>query len=211
MAISLPYPYPQLDTEDNKWDSFALLRNLQFLAERIDAVISVNAIAVAIRSVGNPITTVVSTAAETTIFSTTVLGGTFGTNHGLQLVISGDVLNNTGAGRGFILRLKYGGTTFATFDSSGALASNATRRGWQAVTNLSANNSVSNQFSFGECRVSNTGVSGTSVSVASNLQSTHNALAINSAISQTLAVTIQPEVNSASLSIRPFSIAGLLM
>lgn len=36
MAINLPYPYPDLSTQT--WDAFALLSNLQFLADRITAI-----------------------------------------------------------------------------------------------------------------------------------------------------------------------------
>lgn len=38
MAIELPFPYPDLQKEGNPWDSWALLRNLQFLAEKITDV-----------------------------------------------------------------------------------------------------------------------------------------------------------------------------
>lgn len=36
MALPLPYPFPRL--EDGIWDSFALLRNLQFLASKVEDI-----------------------------------------------------------------------------------------------------------------------------------------------------------------------------
>jgi hypothetical protein len=58
--------------------------------------------------------TVVNTSAETGVYSFSVPGGTLGTNRVLRVTILGDYFNNTGSGRTFTFRFKYGATTIAT-------------------------------------------------------------------------------------------------
>lgn len=58
--------------------------------------------------------TVNNTAVETSVYSYSVLGNTLGTNKALRLTILGSYLNNSGASRDLVIRVKYGATTIAT-------------------------------------------------------------------------------------------------
>ena len=206
MGIKLPYPYPQLDKPENPWDSFALLRNLQFLAERIDSVSAVNQTTILFREVGDPIDTITGDTTEHSIFATTVLAGTLQTSHSIRLYMTGDVTNATGAARGFTLRTYLGGTVVGTFASTGLFASNATARGWNVLLSIHARDSLNKQLSYGSFVGNNTGVTGGSVTVTANLATYHNGLTLDASTNLVLAVTIQNEVNG--VSTRPLIIIG---
>ena len=57
---------------------------------------------------------VVSSAAETSVYSYSVPVGTIGTNKILRLTVTGSYLNNSGSPDTFTPRVKFGGTTIAT-------------------------------------------------------------------------------------------------
>ena len=85
------------------------------------------------RVVGNPVTTVVNTAVETSLVSVvlkgrtlTLAGGDGLRPRGVELVITLDSLNNSGASRTLTLRVKYGGQTAVTAVLT--LPSSGTRR-----------------------------------------------------------------------------------
>lgn len=200
MAISLPYPYPQLDIPGNPWDSFALLRNLQFLAARIDDVSATNQTTVLARLSGNPVAQI-ETGAETSVFAVSVPGDTLGTERGLRIEVVGDFLS---AGGTFDLRFYYGGTVYG-FLSPAAFAANATRYGWFCRSLLIArgatNAQVGSTHLWGSTAV---GVTGESLTVGLGRFSCHHSLAINSATAQTLAVTV--DNSSAAQSTRIFSV-----
>lgn len=206
MAINLPYPYPQLDKPGNPWDSFALLRNLQFLAERIDAVSAINQTTVLFREVGDPITTLTGNTTETSIFATTLLAGTFQTSRTVRLYVTGDVLTNTGAARGFTLRVYLGGTIVGTFASTGLFSNSATRHGWNVLLSLHARDAVDKQLCYGSFVGNNVGETGLSTTVQVNLATYHNGLVLDTSTNLVFAVTLQCEVSG--VSIRPYIIIG---
>jgi len=212
MAIALPYPYPQLDVPDNPWDSFALLRNLQFLANRIDTVGGAGEQSSALlRFTSNPYATVTGGTSEVSIFPTaqSIAGGVLGTTRTLRMTAIGDVLNNTGGSSGFTLRAKYGGTTILTITSL-LFTSSGTRKGWDAYGYLAAAGASNRQYSRGSIQASFNipGVSG-AVSDDGNgtvYSSSHSSITVDSSTTQSYDVTIQP-ANSA-VSVRVF---GLLV
>lgn len=183
----------------------------------IDAGAQVSRFARILRNdVGNPWRDVNTTATETSIYSApapitsppTIKGGTLGIDRILLTQVVGDILNNTGAARGFTLRYKYGGTTYGSIVTTGDYAASATRYGWDhwsVVVPLGATNA---QFGRTVHRTSATANvnGGAGGSVGTQATSTHNGLTIDSTADQTLDITIQPEVNNANLSIRVFAV-----
>lgn len=173
----------------------------KFMIESTEVVIMGGVIA---RGVGAPFAEIVSTASETSIFSSapTIQGGTLGTSRTLRLVLHGDFLNNTGAGDKFTVRLKYGGTTFATL-GSGDYGSSATRYGWRVDAVLSAGNATNVQTSSASgTRAFAAGVTGTAINGSDGLMSVHTGGAIDSTTDQTLDITIQNDTSSANESTR---------
>lgn len=144
---------------------------------------------------------VVSSASETTVFSTTITGGDLSTTRQLALSLVGDYLNNTGGQDTLTVRVKYGGTTF--FTTTVTLSQSANRRGLDLTFLLSAANSASAQYSKGKLSVglANTasGDAGT-VGEEFDMVAVHNAGAVSSGTDQTFAVTFQLGTNSASIS-----------
>lgn len=66
---------------------------------------------------------IVSSGAETTLYSKTVTGGHMSTNRMLRLTLVGDYFNNSAATRTLQLKVKFGGTTI--FDDTAGDAVNA--------------------------------------------------------------------------------------
>lgn len=160
---------------------------------------------------GNPFANIVSTAAETSIFSSapTIKGNTLGTTRLLRFTIVGDFLNNTGAGDKFIVRVKYGGTTFLTLTPIDFTAS-ATRYGWAAHGEIAAAGATNVQVAYGRNTVpSAAGVAGTSVTIATSPPvSYHTGGAVDSTADQTFDVTVQNDTNSANESTRVFYVGA---
>lgn len=152
-------------------------------------------------------TEVVSTAAETTVYSFSVPANTLSTNKMLRLTLVGDLLNNTGAGAGFTLRVKYGSTTIGTCAVT-TWNSSVNRLPWDGLTVLAANNATNAQRSTTKLHgdtTSNALADGVGNAAAADYRySGHNGIAEDSTLAKTLAVTIQPTANSASLSIKLF-------
>lgn len=155
-----------------------------------------------------------TTASETSIYSTpapittppTIKGGTIGTDRLLIGQSWGDILNNTGSVRGWIHRYKYGGTTALSFTMTSDFTASATRYGWDHWFIIQAVAATNAQFARGIHRASqNANVNGGDGGTMGNIAvSTHNAMTVDSTADQTFDSTIQPELNSASLSIRVF-------
>jgi hypothetical protein len=133
-------------------------------------------------------------------------GGTLSTDNALRVNILGDYLNNSGAGRTFTLRVKYGSTTMYV-DATASIAVSTLRRPftWEFV--LAADNSASSQLMnattmLGNVAAATTGVGdlATAPTVVFNvLQGTATE---NSANDLNFTITIQHSTNNASLSLR---------
>lgn len=75
-------------------------------------------------SVGN-------SGSEGTLYSVAVPGNTLGANGLLRVTLSGSYLNNSGAARGFTIKIKFGGVTlYEDLTSSTAFAASSTLRQW---------------------------------------------------------------------------------
>lgn len=88
-------------------------------------------------------TEVVSTTAETTVYTKTVTGGDMSTDKMLRLTLIGDYLFNRNTTDTLTLRIKFGGTTYISVVNASASIANA-RQPWRMtveVANLGANNS----------------------------------------------------------------------
>lgn len=158
------------------------------------------------RGVGNPFANIVSTATETSIFSTapTIQGGTLGTGRMLQVTIAGDFLQNAAAGDKFTLRLYYGGTVFVSIGGND-YGQTATRYGWHVYAQLAAAGATNVQAATGVgSRAFASGVAGGGVSGSDRIMSTHTSGAIDSTTDQTLDITIQNDTSSANESTRVF-------
>jgi hypothetical protein len=70
---------------------------------------------------------IVSSAAETTLYSVTVSANAMSTDRLVQMLIEGDFLNNTGSNQTFVLKVKFGGTTVFE-DTTATLATSGIRR-----------------------------------------------------------------------------------
>lgn len=135
--------------------------------------------------------TVVNTTTETTVFTTTIPGGTLSTTNGIRLILHAEYFNNTGTGRGMTTRVKYGGTTvFTRFDS---FTTSADRAGFRIESLISPRAAATGtQFVVTTRRATNPGtLDGTGLGTAGDIEGVKNNLAIDSTANQTLAVTVQ--------------------
>lgn len=156
---------------------------------------------------------VVSTVAQTTVFSAVIPAGALSTDRGLMLRLLGDHLNNNLAGSTFQLRIKLGSTILFDSGTQGTGSTSANRAQWSSELFLSNGNSASVQkargtFILGTVEASFTGVAqapGTGPLYGYNDTSTEN-----TANDLTLTVTLQNSQNSASLSTR-LAIAQLFL
>jgi len=88
----------------------------------------------------------VSSVAETTMYSFTVPANVLSNNRALRMTVVGDLLNNEGTPNTVIWRFKYGSTTIA-FNSEG-IATASARRPTIMICTLSARNSTGAQNAF---------------------------------------------------------------
>lgn len=87
-----------------------------------------------------------NSSAETSIFSGTIPANTLGTSGAVRVILSGQVLNDSGAGQGFTLRVKYGATTmYADASNATILGNSATRRTWRMEFTLFSDGTTSSQ------------------------------------------------------------------
>jgi hypothetical protein len=163
---------------------------------------------------------VVSSVTETPIYSKAVGAGHMSTDRMLRLSLVGDYLNDTGADRSFIFRVKFGGTTIFSNAADGLLMGPvALRRDFEfrvLIANLGATNA---QFSKLSLEVSSaiaatngvgrtTDTPGTSTNTVLNTRYLSVPLgasgnhAIDTTAACTLEVTVQHPTSSASLSCR---------
>ena len=164
----------------------------------------------ALRLVGNPAKTVVSTMTETSVYSAapTIKGGTLGTTRRLVIRVIGDILNNTVAPHGFTLKVKYGGATIGTYTNPGVTV-DATRYGWSLETWMTALGTTGDQAAWGRLFVAGSpGVSGTSETFTGgqNALSSYTSFSQDSTLDQTFDITVTLPVAQAALSLRVFSV-----
>jgi hypothetical protein len=151
---------------------------------------------------------IVSTAAETTLYSQTINGGDLGADKTLRLTLIGDFLHNNGAGDSMTLRLKFGGTTYLA-DACGFNAeANANRQPFKIVSFISNMGVTNSQFFQMETFMrrpgagldATTGIGGEQT--AFTWMTLSNTATVDTTANQTLAFTGQWSASSASNSWR---------
>ncbi len=146
-----------------------------------------------------------NSAAETSIFSGTIPAGTLGTSGAVRVVLTGQVLNDSGSGQGFTLRVKYGGTTmYADASNATIFGNSATRRAWRMEFTLFSDGTTSSQRvegligPVGAAAAVTTGYGDLAASVALPAAPVGGTAAADSTADQTFDVTIQLTAASAS-------------
>lgn len=148
---------------------------------------------------------VTNTAAETTVYTYTVPGGTLSTNKMLRITLIGDSLNNTGGGVNLTVKLKYGATTILSTGAT-SIGADASRRMVVFTAVLGAQNSASAQTAWGEFKQAAGGAGGTMAAFSGSaviLEGLGTATE-NSATDLALAITAQWASANANLSFRPY-------
>jgi hypothetical protein len=142
---------------------------------------------------------VVSTAVETTVYTFSVPANTLSTNRAIRLTLLGTYLNNSGSNRDLTPKVTFGGTTVTGTATTG-WGSSASRRLITLEVVISAFNATNAQRAAGKFRVGPAGsVDGTLVA-ATLYDFYHNALAIDTTIAQTLAVTWTHSFSASTIS-----------
>ena len=132
-------------------------------------------------------------AAATTIMTYSVPGGTLLTDGVLRFSLEGDWVNASGAARTCTFLVSYGGTTL--WSATTPSLANATRTGWELQLNLVAASSATAQSLTGTLTMSTigtptTGTTGVIGATAFGNASIYGTSAVNSAVAQTLLVTV---------------------
>jgi hypothetical protein len=149
---------------------------------------------------------VVSTSAQTSVLNQVIAGNTMGANGSLITAVNGHYINNTGGNQNFTIRVSFGGTTLWGHTYS---LSPLAQWGPLPITFTIANQgSESIQIMHGFCHPpvavaafvagSVAGTTGDRVPVVSF--SPNGTINVNTAVSQTLEVTVQHGSSNANLS-----------
>lgn len=160
-------------------------------------------------------TTINNTVTETAVYSYTIPASTLDANGEIVLTLWSEFLNNTGFGRGYIIKVKLGGTTVIEFDmGSSALVSTATRRLSQTIVSLAALGATNSQIVTMRHEISSrTGLSGTlTTGVGTTMSTAVQMLTVNSGTlsqdmttSKVLEVSITLSTNSTSLEWKSYA------
>lgn len=149
---------------------------------------------------------IVNNSAETNIFSTSIAAGTIGLNGVLRILVTGSYLNNSGSDDQYDLRLKLGGTTIWQ-DSSGSQSSSSTRRPiylelFIKNVNNEAIQRVGGTFLNGNAVLADVGISDISDDELRGVAPIQSSATINTAATQTLALTVDHADASSQISFR---------
>jgi hypothetical protein len=151
---------------------------------------------------------VVNSAAETTVYTKAIPGGTLGIYRALRLTLIGDYFNNSGDVRDLAVKGKYGATTFFSI-SANTVAGSATSKTVRLQLELFAKGATNSQVGVGTYLLDAGTATAGAVTVAEfrhlGTVNGHNAIAIDSTAAQDLVVTVQHSTNHASLSFRILS------
>lgn len=154
-------------------------------------------------------------ASETTVYTYTIPAGTLSATGEIRLKVLSEFLNNTGAGRGYTLKFKLGGTTVIEYTTgASAFGSTATRRNFTILVTVSQTGATNSQIVTVEHYAASTaGIFGTlttgvglTMSNAVNVGHWNSgALAVDMTVSQTLAVTVTLSTANANLEWRTYA------
>lgn len=144
-----------------------------------------------------------TTVVETSVYAFAVPGGTLGTARALRFTFTGSWLDNAGGANTLIIKIKYGGTTIATFNLA-AGAANANRMWLAAGLVLSANGAAGSQRSSATCDLGNPTSDG-APSGNTRYIANHGAVAVDSSVAQTFTATVTLGIANAALSVRRYA------
>jgi hypothetical protein len=156
---------------------------------------------------------VVNTTTETTVFTTTVTGGTLSTDKMIRLTLRGDQLNNQGGTPTLTIRVKYGATTICTV-AVAATATHSVRGAMTLEVWLAAAGATNTQVAHGRyVDIRNNGVpaDGTTGAATQDQIGFHPTVAEDSTADKTLAVTFQWSAANANTSARCHSVTAELL
>ena len=142
---------------------------------------------------------VTGTTAQTSVYSFTVPGGTFGTTNGLRFHAYGDYLSS-GAEWTITTRLKLGATTLLT--NADTMVDSADRRSWVMDAQILSRDDDAAQYVTGTFTRGETG--GSLLPILLPTRQTSLTTTVNTTIDQDLVLTIDPE--NAAQSIRTFAV-----
>lgn len=132
-----------------------------------------------------------NTTSEVTIYTFNVPANTLSTNKALRLEVQGDLLNNTASTETWTIRVKFGGTTIASYAPT-TITVNATRRPWWLTSKIVAGNATNAQRAMTHVWLGTPQANGNiGGDLTHDAAGRHDALAIDSTAQQTLAVTVQ--------------------
>lgn len=159
------------------------------------------------------LTTLVSSVAETTMYSFSVPGGTLSTNKALRITLLGDYLNNSAGNDAFTLKVKYGATTVESWVASISNGAGANRRSLQLQAVLSAANATGAQTSYARAAIgNNAGSSATGTMAVANsdngqpVEGTNTGIAEDSTAAKTLAITFQLGTSAVTVAARVYAV-----
>lgn len=152
------------------------------------------------------VNTVTNTAAETTVFAATVPGGTLTTVRGLRIRMIAKYFNSSTFDRSFAVRVKYGATTFLTFDPQSVPSNLSNSRHIYMVGEISAANATNAQRASGFQVLGAAVADGASGVAHSTYVSGHAALAIDSSANRDIEVSVQLSVGEPSVVFDVYSV-----
>lgn len=146
-----------------------------------------------------------NSAAETSIFSGTIPANTLGTSGAVRVILSGQVLNDSGASQGYTLRVKYGATTmYADASNTTIIGNSSTRRTWRMEFTLFSDGTTGTQRvegligPFGAAAAATTGYGDLAASASINPVPIGGTSSEDSTADKTLDITIQLTTANAS-------------
>lgn len=152
---------------------------------------------------------VVSSIAETTIYTKSIGAGHMSTDRMLRFTLIGDYLDNAGT-TNITFRIKFGGTTIVAFTTATSIPQDADRQPFELEFKMANLNSASVQFLKGS-HTTLTAAAAAGLSSAGIFNqpgdgrvnfATAGTVAINTASAQTLVVTAQHASSDANISLR---------
>ena len=146
---------------------------------------------------------VVNTTTNTIVMSYTLPAGSIGPDGGVRISLTGDYLNNSGAGDTFRLEVRFGATQVFNL-LSGSLAASANRRAVKLDLRITNQSGTSDQSGGGRYSISSPSVA--TDGIAALLPALDTAIVIaDAAIDTTSAVIIQVRVEHTTAGPRPRS------
>lgn len=131
-----------------------------------------------------------NSATETTAATLTIPANTLGVDGAIMVEVTGEVTNNLAATDDLTLRVKFDGTTLASFVLE-TVATSATPRPFWARVMISNRNATNSQGTWGDAWIGAPNVSGVGSAAVTRLSSGHSSGAVDTTVTKNVAVTVQ--------------------